>query len=126
RVLTPGTPKPAPASGLRNWYTDPGVGAAQERLATAVASALAGHPAVWLWDLGNENSNCTVPPDRAAGSAWLERMTTAIRTVDPGRPITVGLRMAPRDGGRRSCPAGQARPHESGAMDSDPPAWSAS
>ena len=37
------------------------------------------HPAVWLWDLGNENSNCTIPPDRAKGDEWLERMTGALR-----------------------------------------------
>ena len=43
--------------GLRNWYTDPEVTAAQERLAGAAARALAGHPAIWAWDLGNENSN---------------------------------------------------------------------
>jgi endo-1,4-beta-mannosidase len=126
RVLTPGARSPnssagAPVSGLRNWYTDPEVGAAQERQATAVASALAGHPAVWLWDLGNENSNCTVPPDRAAGSAWLERMTAAIRTVDPGRPITVGLHMEDLEDDRRIGPAEVARHCEVVSMHGYPP-----
>src|SRR5687767_6890001 len=80
-------------SGLRNWYSDPGIGAAQERLAVSVASALRGHPALWMWDLGNENSNCTIPPDAGAGTAWLERMTGALRAADPGRLITVGIHM---------------------------------
>jgi endo-1,4-beta-mannosidase len=121
RVLVPGASEPAQASGLRNWYTDAGVGAAQERLATAVASALAGHPAVWMWDLGNENSNCTVPPDRAAGSAWLERMTTAVRTADPGRPITVGLHMEDLEDDRRIGPAEVARHCEVVSMHGYPP-----
>jgi len=121
RVLTPGRRDGAAAPGLRNWYTDPAVGAAQERLATAVASALAGHAAVWMWDLGNENSNCTVPPDPAAGSAWLERMTAAIRTADPGRPITVGLHMEDLEDDRRIGPAEVAKHCEVVSMHGYPP-----
>src|SRR5688572_3738084 len=108
RVVTPGAGATGRA-GLRNWYTDAAVGAAQERVAFAAALALAGHPAVWLWDLGNENSNCTVPPDPAAGSAWLERMTAAIRTADPGRPITVGIHMEDLEDDRRIGPAEVAK-----------------
>jgi endo-1,4-beta-mannosidase len=107
RVVVPG---PAvSATGLRNWYSDPGIGAAQERLARSVASALRGHPAVWMWDLGNENSNCTVPADAAAGEAWLERMTGALRASDPGRPITLGLHMEDLEDDRRIGPAEVAR-----------------
>ena len=108
RVLVPGA---APTGGrvLRNWYSDAGVVAAQERLARAVATALAGHPAVWLWDLGNENSNCTVPPDAAAGDEWLERLTGALRAGDPGRPITVGIHMEDLENDRRMGPAAVAR-----------------
>jgi endo-1,4-beta-mannosidase len=121
RVVTPEPPDSPSARGLRNWYTDPAVGAAQERLATAVARTLAGHPAVWMWDLGNENSNCTVPPDPAAGSAWLERMTAAIRTADPGRPITVGLHMEDLEDDRRIGPAEVARQCEVVSMHGYPP-----
>jgi endo-1,4-beta-mannosidase len=108
RVVAPG-PRAASASGLRNWYSDPGIGAAQERLAVSVASALRGHPAVWMWDLGNENSNCTVPPDTAAGTAWLDRMSGAIRASDPGRLITVGLHMEDLEDDRRIGPAEAAQ-----------------
>ena len=107
RVVVPGTK--TSAAGLRNWYSDPGIGAAQERLAGSVASALRGHPAVWMWDLGNENSNCTVPPDAAAGSAWLERMTGAVRAADPGRLITLGLHMEDLEDDRRIGPLEVAR-----------------
>jgi len=98
-----------PGSGLRNWYADPDVVAAQERLAGAAARALAGHPAVWAWDLGNENSNCTIPPDRRSGESWLERMTAAIRRADPGRPITAGTHMEDLEEDRRIGPAETAR-----------------
>jgi endo-1,4-beta-mannosidase len=92
RVVSGGQVRPA-GSGLRNWYSDPDVVGAQERLAAATAGALSGHPAVWAWDLGNENSNCTLPPDRSTAEAWLQRMTGAIRRGDPGRLVTVGIHM---------------------------------
>jgi endo-1,4-beta-mannosidase len=108
RVVTTGSGA-ASARGLRNWYSDPGIGVAQERLAVAVASALRGHPAVWMWDLGNENSNCTIPPDATTGTVWLERMSGAIRASDPGRLITVGLHMEDLEDDRRIGPAEAAR-----------------
>ena len=80
-------------SGLRNWYTDKAITRAQALLAREAATALSGHNAVWAWDLGNENSNCVVPPSRSSARAWLERITTAIRTADPAVLITVGLHM---------------------------------
>ena len=94
---------------VKNWYSDETVGQAQEHLASAAAQALRGHPALWAWDLGNENSNCCRPPTREAGEAWLERMTARIRTADPEVPITIGLhmedlledrRLGPREAGR--------------------------
>ncbi len=108
RVVSGGRAWPA-GTGLRNWYVDCAVVDAQERLATATAAALAGHPGVWAWDLGNENSNCTLPPDRAAGAAWLERMSTAIRSSDPGRPLTIGIHMEDLEEDRRIGPAEAAR-----------------
>jgi endo-1,4-beta-mannosidase len=108
RVIAGGRVQPD-ESGLRNWYTDPEVTAAQERLAGAAARALAGHPAIWAWDLGNENSNCTVPPDRPTGEAWLERMAGAIRAADAGRPVTIGTHMEDLEEDRGIGPAEAAR-----------------
>jgi endo-1,4-beta-mannosidase len=79
--------------GLGCWYTDPGIVRAQELLAREVAGALAGHRALWAWDLGNENSNCVVPPDREHGRAWLQRVTGALRGADAGALVTIGLHM---------------------------------
>ena len=80
-------------SGLRNWYTDPFVADAQELFAAEAAAVLAGHAALWAWDLGNENSNCVVPPSRSSALSWLERITSAIRAADETALITVGLHM---------------------------------
>lgn len=77
----------------KNWFSDVTVGNAQERLAAAAAEALCGHPALWAWDLGNENSNCCVPPTHAAAVEWLERMSTCIRAADSKVAITIGLHM---------------------------------
>jgi endo-1,4-beta-mannosidase len=62
-------------------------------LAAEAAAALAGHEAVWAWDLGNENSNCVIPPSRASARTWLERLTSAIRGADETALVTVGLHM---------------------------------
>jgi endo-1,4-beta-mannosidase len=80
-------------AGLRNWYADPAVADAQALLAAEAASALARHEAVWAWDLGNENSNCVIPPSRASARTWLARMTSAIRSADETALVTVGLHM---------------------------------
>ena len=80
-------------TGLRNWYSDAEVGAAQALFAAEAAAALTGHAAVWAWDLGNENSNCVIPPTRAAARAWLARVTSAIRGADDTALVTVGLHM---------------------------------
>lgn len=108
RIVSGGTALPA-GTGLRNWYRDAVVVDAQERLASATARALAGHPGVWGWDLGNENSNCTVPPDAASAEAWLERMTGALRRSDPGKPVTIGLHMEDIEEDRVIGPAEAAR-----------------
>ncbi len=81
------------SAGLRNWYADAEVAAAQVLLAGEAAAALAGHDALWAWDLGNENSNCVRPPDRTAARKWLDRITAAIRSADPNALVTTGLHM---------------------------------
>jgi endo-1,4-beta-mannosidase len=90
--------------GLRNWYSDPAIGDAQVLLAAKAAGALAGHEAVWAWDLGNENSNCVVPPNRSSARAWLVRLSSAVRTADETALVTVGLHMEDLEEDRRLGP----------------------
>jgi len=90
---------------MRNWYTDPLVFEAQALLARECARALAGHPAIWGWDLGNENSNCCAPPTSEDGRRWLDRIASAIRSVDPACGITLGLHMEDLEDDRRIGPA---------------------
>ena len=80
-------------SALRNWYADPLIAGAQALLAAETAGALAGHDAVWMWDLGNENSNCVIPPNRSSAREWLRQIASAIRAADPNARLTVGLHM---------------------------------
>ncbi len=91
-------------SGLRNWYVDEEVGRAQTLLAGEAAAALAGHEALWAWDLGNENSNCVLPPSRSSARSWLERITAAIRSADRTALVTVGLHMEDLEEDRRLGP----------------------
>jgi endo-1,4-beta-mannosidase len=91
-------------TGLRNWYMDPKVGEAQALLAGEAATALAGHDAVWAWDLGNENSNCVIPPSRLSARDWLGRIASAIRKADPTVLVTIGLHMEDLEEDRRLGP----------------------
>lgn len=94
---------------LRNWYSDADVRDAQAFLAHGVASALAGHPAVWAWDLGNESSNCTIPPDRASGDGWMDRVSSILRACDPRVLVTIGTHMEDLEQDRVLGPAEVAR-----------------
>lgn len=102
RVVSGGRVVP---DGVRNWYADPDVVRAQSRLAGEAAAALAGHPALWAWDLGNENSNCTIPPDREDARRWLAGTTGAIRAADPEAAVTIGIHMEDLEEDRRLGPA---------------------
>ena len=90
---------------MRNWYTDPLVFEAQALLARESARALAGHPALWGWDLGNENSNCCAPPTSDDGRRWLDRIASAIHSADPACAITLGLHMEDLEDDRHIGPA---------------------
>lgn len=88
----------------RDWAAAPIIGA-QALLAREAGRALAGHPALRMWDLGNENSNCWVPRTADDGRRWLAAMAGAIRAVDPTTPITIGLHAEDLEEDRRIGPA---------------------
>ena len=57
-----------------------------------------------MWDLGNENSNCVIPPTRSSAREWLERIASAIRTPTTTALVTVGLHMEDLEEDRRLGP----------------------
>lgn len=101
-MLQPGEP-PAPGvrqlvsggrvvdTGYRNPYTDPLTLSAAELLIRAVVGRYFDHPAVGVWNLGNEPDLFAWPPDPATGRAWVRRMTHIIREYDAIHPVTCGL-----------------------------------
>jgi len=94
---------------LKNWYTDSNILDAQCLLAREVALALSNHPAVWAYDLGNENSNCVVPPSRDSAIYGPEQITGEIRKVDSTHAITIGLHMEDLEEDRNLGPAEAGR-----------------
>ena len=77
--------------GHLNPYIDSTTLAAAELLLRTVVSRFKNHPAIGLWNLGNEPDLFARPPDAAAGKAWAQRLTTLIREIDPQHSITCGL-----------------------------------
>lgn len=92
----------------RDWYGDAEIADAQALLAREAAAALRGHPALWMWDLGNENSNVCVPRTREQGRAWLLRMRETLAFADPACLVTAGLHMEDLEQDRRIGPADAA------------------
>jgi endo-1,4-beta-mannosidase len=86
-------------------WASPRILTAQSLLAREAARSLAGHRAVRVWDLGNENSNCWIPQTRDDGRRWLAAITGAIRSVDTSTPITIGLHAEDLEEDRRIGPA---------------------
>jgi hypothetical protein len=85
-------------------YADERLLRAQELFAREVARVLAGHPAMWSWDLGNESSNVAMPRTRDQGRRWLARMVDALRAGGSSHPVTIGLHMEDLEEDRRLGP----------------------
>lgn len=81
-------------SGYRNQYTDSIALGAERLLLRTVVQRLKDHPAIWLWNLGNEPDLFAHPPDWRAGQAWVHEMTQLIKEIDPQHPVTCGLHVA--------------------------------
>lgn len=101
-MLRPGQPMPPGVNqlvsgqkivncGYINQYTNPLALDAAERLLKTVVTRFKDHPAIGLWNLGNEPDLFAVPPNAATGRAWANRMAGIIREIDAGTPITCGL-----------------------------------
>ncbi len=78
----------------RDPYEDPLMRSAQELLLTEVVSHLRTHPAVRLWNLGNEPDLFAWPASAGAGRRWVRDMASLVRSLDAARPVTCGLHAA--------------------------------
>ena len=89
--------------GYRNPFSDPVARQAERLQLRTVVGALKDHPAIGLWNLGNEPDLFAWPPGAPAGRAWVREMTELIHTLDAQHPVTCGLHAANllRDNGLR-------------------------
>ncbi len=77
--------------GYVNPFDDPAAIEAELLLLSEVVGRFRDHPAVGLWNLGNEPDLVACPRDRESGRSWVRRMTDAIHELDPEHPVTCGL-----------------------------------
>jgi endo-1,4-beta-mannosidase len=75
----------------RNPFTDHLALEAERLFLRTVVSAYKDHPALWMWNLGNEPDLFAWPPTDEAGRDWVREMVALIRAIDPKHPVTCGL-----------------------------------
>jgi endo-1,4-beta-mannosidase len=75
----------------KNPYEDAEVIEAELYFLRELTNALAGHRALFAWDLGNEPFRWAIPPDEMAASIWFQVMTETLRERTESVPITLGL-----------------------------------
>jgi endo-1,4-beta-mannosidase len=81
-------------SGYANPYTHPLVLEASQLLLRTVVERYREHPAIGMWNLGNEPALFAQPPNAAVGRSWAAWMADIIRELDPDHPVTCGLHVA--------------------------------
>ncbi|NMA18938.1 MAG: hypothetical protein GX927_00020 [Lentisphaerae bacterium] len=79
-----------PAFETCNLHTNPRVIYYQTRLIKEIINALKEHPAVAMWESGNE-TNCMAASNRDEFRLWINVINDAIRIADPTRPIPAGM-----------------------------------
>lgn len=77
--------------GYRNMFHDEMALNAERLLLKTVVTALRDHPAIWMWNLGNEPDLFAWPNSSDEGAAWVEEMVGLIKSIDPNHPVTIGL-----------------------------------
>ncbi len=74
-----------------NPFVDSRVIQAEELFISEVVTNFIDHPAIKLWNLGNEPDLFAKPSNASIGSAWTNHMVDYIRQIDKKHPITFGL-----------------------------------
>ncbi|MCC6749504.1 MAG: beta-galactosidase trimerization domain-containing protein [Deltaproteobacteria bacterium] len=115
-----------PGQAGRSPYTDPEVLAWQEALVRAVAQAGANHPAVAAYLASNEMPLWGGKASPETIVAWAQRLRSALRSVDPHRPFSLGDGVMNLKGGQNGFDVPSLRPivdfygPHTYAADSDP------
>ncbi len=78
----------------RNMFHDPVALDAARLLLRTVVTELKSHPAIWMWNLGNEPDLFAIPHSAAEGKAWVHEAVQLIKSIDPDHPVTCGLHVA--------------------------------
>jgi endo-1,4-beta-mannosidase len=81
-------------SAYRNMFHDPGAIDAERLLLTTVVTEYRDHPAIWMWNLGNEPDLFAQPDSAESGTRWAAEMTELVRSIDPSHQVTTGLHTA--------------------------------
>jgi endo-1,4-beta-mannosidase len=77
--------------GYRNMFHDEMALNAERLLLRTVVSTLKDHPAIWMWNLGNEPDLFAWPNSSDEGAGWVKEMVELIKSIDPTHPVTIGL-----------------------------------
>lgn len=105
-LLDPSAPPPSPhlrqtisggkivPGAYRNMFHDHQALAASQLLVTTVIGQFKDHPAIWMWNLGNEPDLFAYPHSADAGKSWVRNLTSTIHDLDPVHPVTCGLHLA--------------------------------
>jgi endo-1,4-beta-mannosidase len=101
--------------GIGDFYADHHLLTAQELFARAVGKALKAHPALYLWDLGNEFSNLREPRRPEDAASWSARLTHALYETS-GVGTTGGIHGEDFERDRGIRPSSIARPWEIATM----------
>jgi endo-1,4-beta-mannosidase len=76
---------------IMNQYADSEIMEAQIFFLRELTNAVSGHPALYAWNLGNEPSLWSIPPDDFSAELWLQAMAETLKEKDDTIPITLGL-----------------------------------
>ena len=102
-LLDPTAPPPSPHlrqtvsagkvvdGAYRNMFHDRQALSASDLLVRTVVGRFKDHPAIWMWNLGNEPDLFAYPRSAEAGRDWVRKMVGTIRDLDPVHPVTCGL-----------------------------------
>jgi endo-1,4-beta-mannosidase len=94
---------------IGDFYADPQLLRAQVLFAQRVGERMRDHPALYLWDIGNEFSNLRLPASASDAAQWSLQLSEALLEAS-GVPASGGMHGEDFDKDRRLRPSSIARP----------------